>query len=116
MKQLPIFRFCLGLFLLCCSMAFTNDQDAKKDVALIAFGTVGCKAGLVQMAVKNISATKKIDVLIIKKETGGGLTTTSTAKYSGLPPGYKQPLGCGGHADKDSLLVIYTISAAVYSH
>ena len=114
MKHLPFFRICLGVAMLCCLSAFINVQDAKTDATLISLGSVGCKDGLVQMAVKNVSLTKKINVLIIKKETGGGITTTSTTTYSGLPPGYKQPVGCGGHSEKDSVVIMYTIGAVVY--
>ena len=66
------------------------------------------------MAIKNNSTTQKIDVVILKKETQAGLTSTSSTKYSGLPPGYKQPIGCGGTSTKDSVLIIYSVGAAMY--
>lgn len=116
MKHLQFNRLLICTSLLFLSFSLTNYQDAKKDAQLISLGTGACKAGLVQMAIKNNSATKKIDVLIIKKEIGGGITTTSTTKYSGLPPGHKQPIGCGGSSTKDSLVVRYSIGAAVYSN
>jgi hypothetical protein len=116
MKQLQFspFHLCSSLLFFCFS--FTNYQDAKKDVLLISLGGGACKAGLVNMAIKNNSPTKNIDVLIIKKETGEGLTSTSTTKYSGLPPGYKQPIGCGGSSLKDSLVITYSVGAATYSN
>jgi hypothetical protein len=116
MKQLRFrpFVLCSAMLFLCFS--FTNDQDAKKDVLLISLGGGACKAGLVNMAVKNNSTTKNIDVLIIKKEAGNGMTSTSTTKYSGLPPGYKQPVGCGGTSIKDSLVITYSVGAAMYSN
>jgi len=110
-----------SLILLCSSVlffcfSFTKYQDAKKDVLLISLGGGACKGGLVNMAIKNNSTTKKIDVLIIRKETGGGMTSTSTTKYSGLPPGYKQPIGCGGSSLKDSLVIAYSVGTATYSN
>jgi hypothetical protein len=91
-------------------------QDARKDVGIISTGQGTCKGRLVQMAVKNNSLSKKINVVIVKKESSAGLTTTSSVKYSGLPPGYKQPLGCGGMAgNADSLVIVYTVGAAAYA-
>jgi hypothetical protein len=91
-------------------------QDARKDAGIISTGQGTCKGRLLQMAIKNNSSSKKINVLIIRKESSAGLTTTSSVKYSGLPPGYKQPLGCGGVAgNADSLVIVYTVGAAVYA-
>jgi hypothetical protein len=91
-------------------------QDARKDVGIISTGQGSCKGRLVQMVVKNNSLSKKINVVIVKKESSAGITTTSSVKYSGVPPGYKQPLGCGGMAgDADSLVVVYTVGAAAYA-
>jgi hypothetical protein len=91
-------------------------QDARKDVGIVSTGQGTCKGRLVQMAVKNNSSSKKINVVIIRKESSAGLTTTSSVKYSGLPPGYKEPLGCGGVAgNADSLVIVYTVGAAVYA-
>jgi hypothetical protein len=115
MKQLQFSRLLIYSALLLFCFSFTNYQDAKKDVLLISLGRGACSAGLVKMAVKNNSTTKKIDVLIIKKETGGGLTSTSTIKYSGLPPGYVHPIGCGSSL-KDSLGINYSVGAAMYSN
>ena len=116
MKHVQFSRLLISSALLFFCFSFINYQDAKKDALLISLGAGECKAGLVKMAIKNNSTTKNIDVLIVKKETGDGLTTTSTTKYSGLPPGYKQPIGCGGLSIKDSLVVTYSVSAAVYSN
>ena len=91
-------------------------QDARKDVGIISTGPGICKGRLVQMAVKNNSPSKKINVVIVKRESSAGLTTTSSVKYSGLPPGYTQPLGCGGMSGyNDSLVIVYTVGAAAYA-
>ncbi len=114
MKRYSILRLFLFIVLMVFSYSFNRFQDAKQDAQLVKLGAGTCQAGLVNMAVKNNSTTKKIDVVIIRKESGGGLTTTSSTKYSGLPPGYKQPIGCGGSSNKDSLVVTYSVAAAIY--
>ena len=115
MKSYSFFRVFLCSTLVFFSFSFGNYQDAKKDAQLISLPGGACKAGLVNMAIKNNSTTQKIDVAIIRKETGNGLTSTSSTKYSGLPPGYKQPIGCGGTSTKDSVMIVYSVGAAMYS-
>lgn len=116
MKLSSLGRVVCGIALVLFSFSFIHFQDANKDALLISLGAGTCKAGLLNMAIKNNSATKKIDVVIVKKETGGGITSTSTVKYSGLPPGYKQAIGCGGTSAKDSTVIIYSVGAARYSN
>ncbi|HZZ75527.1 MAG TPA: hypothetical protein VFE04_06335 [Puia sp.] len=91
-------------------------QDARKDVFFYSAGKGNCKGHMVQMGVRN-GGTKKINVTVVKKETNSEFSTTSTIKLSGIPPGYKQVIGCGGRAgSSDSLVVIYTVGAASYAN
>jgi hypothetical protein len=108
------------IVIICFSFAFRNShirrefQDARKDVVFFTTGKGSCHGNMVQMSVRN-SGTKKLSVTIVKKETDSEFSTTSTIKLSGIPPGYKQAIGCGGHSGAaDSLVVIYTIGTASY--
>jgi hypothetical protein len=91
-------------------------QDAKKDALIYSAGKGNCSGGMLQMNVKN-SGTQKINVTILKKETNSEFSTTSTIKLSGIPPGYKQAIGCGGKSGQgDSLVVTYIVAAASYAN
>jgi hypothetical protein len=120
MEKKKGFIYPVMITIVCCLLAFQNShavrrfQDARKDVALFSTGKGSCKGTMVQMGVRN-NGTKKINVTIVKKETNSEFSTTSTIKLSGIPPGYKQAIGCGGRAGTaDSLIVIYTVGAASY--
>jgi hypothetical protein len=108
--------------IICFFAAFLNThaaggfQDARKDVVFFSTGKGSCHGNMLQMGVRN-SGTKKLSVTIVKKETNSEFSTTSTIKLSGIPPGYKQAIGCGGRSGAaDSLVVIYTIGAASYDN
>ena len=108
--------------LFCFLLAFRSShsergfQDARKDVVLYSTSKGSCQGNMVQMGVRN-SGTKKVNVTIVKKETNSEFSTTSTIKLSGIPPGYKQAIGCGGRAGTaDSLIVIYTVGSASYEN
>jgi hypothetical protein len=122
MEKSKSFVYPVIIAVICFSAAFRNSsatirfQDARKDVVLFSTGKGSCHGSMVQMGVRN-SGTKKVNVTILKKETNSEFSTTSTIKLSGIPPGYKQPIGCGGRAGTaDSLVVVYTIGAASYSN
>ena len=91
-------------------------QDAKKDALIYSTGKGNCNGAMLQMNIKN-SGTQKINVTILKKETNNEFSTTSTIKLSGIPPGYKQAIGCGGKSGLgDSLVVTYIVAAASYGN
>jgi hypothetical protein len=93
-----------------------QQKDAKKDTVIYSTVKGNCSGAMLQMGVKN-NGTQKINVTILKKETNNEFSTTSTIKLSGIPPGYKQVIGCGGKSGlADSLVVSYVVAAATYAN